>query len=174
MVSAVLEILYPQGLCQGSSLQAEPLALLPSSTAEPTDVPEHLGTVTADATSRPGQELFPLARDCLSASSCGYRWDSGAEVWLGGEQNQSLCSCPLQWVSTCLYFLYSESLNNGLKAVCWDQEGAVASAPGARCLLWAGCLQPAEEINLPEKTTLLTQFQSNRASWHHSLLVLFS
>lgn len=50
----------------------------------------------------------------------------------------------------------------------------MAPAPEAPSLLWAGCLQLAEEINLPEKTTLLTQFQSNRASWHHSLLVLFS
>lgn len=87
------EVLNPQGLCQGSSLQAEPLALLPSPTAEPTDVPELVGTVTAAATSRPGQQLFPLAQDCLSASSCGYRWGSGAEVWLGGEQNPEPVLC---------------------------------------------------------------------------------
>lgn len=35
-----------------------------------------------------------------------------------GEQNWSLCSHTLQWVNTCLYFLYSDSLNNGMKAVC--------------------------------------------------------
>lgn len=39
----------------------------------------------------------------------------------------------------------------------------MASEREAHSLRWAGWLQPAEEINLPEKTTLLTQFQSNRA-----------
>lgn len=53
------EIFVTSGAGPCRLCQAEPLALLPPSMAEPTDVSEHLGSVTADAMSRPRAGAVP-------------------------------------------------------------------------------------------------------------------
>lgn len=81
---------------------------------EATDVPERLGTVTADAMSRPRAGTVPTGTGLpfwiwlwVTGGILGLRCGLGGEQGPGGN-NRSLCSCALQVVCiyTCILYLF--------------------------------------------------------------------